>query len=198
MKMHEAPRAPDDLQLPVELTGRSLVLTGFMGVGKSSVGRILATRLGRQFFDSDNLVRQELGAGPETLFPAGREADFRRGEAVVVARMVRSGRHVLALGGGALLDPGTRELLLRDAFLVHLEVPWAELQPVLSALRPGRPLLAGRTDAEIHRLYLDRLAVYRTAHLSVVIGRNTPERAAEEVLEALRARSGRPPGGKQT
>jgi shikimate kinase len=169
------------------VTERSLALTGFMGVGKSSVGRVLADRLGRQFFDSDDLVRQELGAGPETLFPAGREDDFRRCEAEVVARVVGSGRHVLALGGGALIDPGTRALLLRAAFVVHLEVPWSELHPVLTALRPGRPLLAGRTDGEIHRLYLDRLAIYRAAHLSVVIGRDDPEKAATVVLGALRA-----------
>jgi shikimate kinase len=198
MKMHEAPRAQDHQQLPVDVAGRSLALTGFMGVGKSSVGRILAHRLGRQFFDSDDLVRRELGAGPEALFAAGREADFRRGEAAVVARVVRSGQHVLALGGGALLDPDTRALLLREAFLVHLEVPWTELHPVLTALRPGRPLLAGRSDAEIHRLYLDRLAVYRTAHLSVVIGRDSPERAADEVLAALRAMGGGASRGEQT
>lgn len=180
--------------MTVELAGRSLVLTGFMGVGKSSVGRILADRLGRQFFDSDDLVRKQLGAGPETLFPAGQGAEFRRGEAAVVARVVRSGQHVLALGGGALLDPHTRELLLRESFVVHLEVPWTELHPVLTALRPGRPLLAGRSDAEIHRLYLDRLAVYRTAHLSVLIGRASPDKAANDVLAALGARPGPAPG----
>lgn len=198
MKMHEDSRAPEDPQLPAELAGRSLALTGFMGVGKSSVGRVLAHHLGRQFFDSDDLVRQELGASPETLFAAGREADFRRGEAAVVARVVRSGAHVLALGGGALLDPDTRGLLLREAVLVHLEVPWTELHPVLAALRPGRPLLAGRSDAEIHRLYLDRLAVYRTAHLSVVIGRDRPEKAAAEVLAAVRAMGGRASRGEPT
>jgi shikimate kinase len=187
MKMHEHHRAYDAPQLPAVVIERSLALTGFMGVGKSSVGRVLADRLGRQFFDSDELVRNELGAGPETLFPAGREDDFRRYEAAVVARVVGSGRHVLALGGGALIDPGTRALLLREAFVVHLEVPWNELRPVLTALRPGRPLLTGRSDAEIHRLYLDRLAIYRAAHLSVIIGRDDPEKAADVVLQALHA-----------
>jgi shikimate kinase len=194
MKMHEDYRAYETGRLPTTVTERCLTLTGFMGVGKSSVGHVLAGRLGRQFFDSDDLVREELGAGPETLFPAGREGDFRRCEAAVVARVVGSGRHVLALGGGALVDPGTRELLLREAFVVHLEVPWIELREVLTALRPGRPLLAGRTDDDIHRLYLDRLAIYRTAHLSVVIGRDDPERAADQVLQALSA-AGADPGG---
>lgn len=193
--MHEESRSYETGRLPTRVTERSLTLTGFMGVGKSSVGRVLADRLGRQFFDSDDLVRQELGAGPETLFPAGREGDFRHCEAAVVARVVGSGRHVLALGGGALVDPRTRELLLREAFVVHLEVPWTELREVLTALRPGRPLLAGRTDHEVHRLYLERLAIYRTAHLSVVIGRDDPEKAADKVLQALSV-AGPDPGGR--
>lgn len=180
------------IEVPPELEERSLALTGFMGVGKSSVGRILGRRLQRQFFDSDELVRQELGEGPETLLPLGREDEFRRCEAAVVSRVVRSGRHVLALGGGALLDPRTRQLLRQEAYLVLLHVPWSELRHALPKLRPGRPLLAGRSEAEVHRLYLDRLAVYRTAALSVTIGCGNPEMAADRVMAALQAAATRP------
>jgi shikimate kinase len=187
MKHHEI---DETSRLRAALAGRPLALAGFMGAGKSSVGRILAERLGRRFFDTDELVSEELGAGPETLFPEGREADFRRVEAAAVARAVRSGDPVVALGGGALLDPRTRALLAAEALVVHLDVPWAELQPVLSALRPSRPLLAGRSDAEVHRLYVERLAVYRTAHLSVRVSRGDPAMAAEAVLQALLASEG--------
>jgi shikimate kinase len=156
-----------------------------MAVGKTTVGRALALRLGRDFHDSDERVELVSGRPVGDFFGAGEEAEFRRLEAQAVAELVELGEVVIALGGGALLDPGTREVLRRRALLVHLDVPWAVLSPRLAELAESRPLLRGRSPAEVRRLYLKRLATYRSAPIQVNLADPGVDAAVELVVRAL-------------
>jgi len=175
---------------PKVLEGKALVLTGFMGVGKTSVGKILADELNRTFHDSDDLVLEACGQTPQALIETGREKKFREIEARVIAESLESPSApamVLALGGGALENPGTREIILNKAFLVHLFVPWKLLSREIESLATQRPLLAERTPDEIHQLYLSRLDSYRTAHLEVTLSKRGAFQDAQTVLDALLA-----------
>lgn len=170
------------------LEGKALVLTGFMGVGKTSVGRILADELSRTFLDSDDLVLEACGQTPQALIESGRETEFREIEAHVIADSLESPssqRIVLALGGGALGNPRTRELIGSKAFMVHLFVPWKLLSREIGSLSAQRPLLARRSLEEVHQLYLSRLDFYRTAHLEVTLSRMDAFQDARTVLDAL-------------
>ncbi|MBO0681862.1 MAG: hypothetical protein J2P45_01800 [Candidatus Dormibacteraeota bacterium] len=169
---------------PYQWRRRPIALAGFMGVGKSSVGRLLAEVLDRPFFDTDSEVEATSGRTVESFFPQ-EEAEFRRLEAATVADLLGRGLSVIALGGGALLDQGSRRRLLKASVLVHLHVPWAELRDQIPALVAARPLLRGKTLDEVHRLYLSRQAIYEEATLSVTVGRCGPAAAADEVLRAL-------------
>jgi shikimate kinase len=172
---------------------RAVVLCGFMGVGKSSIGKRLARTLHRDFVDSDELVVAQLGRSIPALFDAGEEERFRAAEAEVIAEVVhRRPPVVLALGGGALGNVTTRELLLAEALLVHLDQPFEELAPALPSLRIGRPLLARRSEDEIRELFEERRALYAVAPISVRVARHGVAAAAAEVLAALGA-SGAPP-----
>ena len=171
---------------------RPLALAGFMGAGKTSTGRLLAAALGRPFHDTDEEVERASGRAVVSFFPA-EEPAFRRLEAEAVARLVAAGPSVIALGGGALLDPGTRALLREHALLIHLRVAWAELEPEIPTLLATRPLLRGRTPAELRALYEARLEVYGESHLEVRVGRQGPEQAAAAVLRALGPAA---PGGR--
>src|SRR5438874_2209253 len=95
-------------------SGSNVILVGFMATGKSSVGRALASRLGREFVDTDLLVERRFGKPVATLFAEEGEAVFRRAERAAVASAARHAKAVIATGGGSLGDPGN-VAVLRDA-----------------------------------------------------------------------------------
>lgn len=166
---------------------RPIALAGFMGVGKSAIGRLLAESLGRPFHDTDHHVEAQSGRAVDDFFASGEEAAFRRLEARAVEELVSCGAVVIALGGGALLDPRSRELLRTRSLLVHLHVPWRQLRPQIAAVADSRPLLRSKPLADVHRLYMARLDSYRVAALRITVPRTSPAEAAAKVLRALRA-----------
>jgi shikimate kinase len=111
-----------------------------MGVGKSTVGRRLARRIGLPFFDADSEIEAAAGLSVADIFAAYGEAEFRAGEARVIRRLVEGPPHVLATGGGAVLNPETLALLRERTIMVWLK---ADLEVVsgLVARRDTRPLL---------------------------------------------------------
>ena len=161
---------------------RPLALVGFMGAGKSSLGREIARRLERPFHDTDEEVERRGGRAIADYFAAGEAPRFRALEAEVVRELASGPPAVLSLGGGALLDPVSRALLLERCFVVHLFVSWPEVRAALPALRGTRPNLQGRTETEVHELYLARLQTYRGAHLRIDAPRTSVAEAAEHVL----------------
>jgi shikimate kinase len=169
---------------------RPIALAGFMGVGKTTLGRMLAELLGRPFFDTDTHVEQRTGRRIDDFFLADQEGDFRRLEAEAVAELVGRGAVVIALGGGALLDDHSRVLLRDRSLLVHLDLPWRELRARVPELVATRPLLRGKSLTEIHRLYLARLPTYRIAAARITIGNQSPAGTLSEVLVALQSLAG--------
>ena len=159
-----------------------------MGVGKSSVGRLVAAELGRPFIDTDEEAQSIAGRSIVDCFQSGDEAVFREAEARAVRRAVATDAAVIALGGGAVLRDDSLRLLLQETLLVYLHVPWTELREWFPEIAETRPLLRGRTPGEIHELYRSRVSTYRRAHLQVRVRRTSPQEAARRVLRAL------PPG----
>jgi shikimate kinase len=167
------------------LGGRHVALAGFMGVGKSTVGRLLAAELGRRFVDTDPEAEAIAGRSIEECFRSGDEATFREVEALAVREALNGDASVIALGGGAMLREDTRALLLQRAVVVFLHVPWKELREWLPDMVATRPLLQDRSEDEVHQLYRSRLAIYRQAHLRVTVPRTSAEDATRRVLRAL-------------
>jgi shikimate kinase len=176
------PRAP--LASPAVADERHIALAGFMGAGKSSLGPVIAGALERPFFDTDVEVERR-GRTIVDFFAAGEERAFRALEAQVVRELVAGSPAVIALGGGALQDDGTRALLEERSLLVHLAVPWEAVRAELPTLMATRPLLQGRSELEIHQLFLRRERNYARAHLRVDVQRGGLEPAAQRVLDAL-------------
>lgn len=163
-----------------------IVLTGFMGAGKSSVGPFVAARLGWRFLDADSVIETEAGCTIAEIFARRGEADFRDREQATIARLAKENGLVLALGGGALERDATRALLLtkQGTLLVHLEVELATALARCRAAGPTRPLLAD--EANLAERYQRRLPLYRTAHLSIDANARTPGEVAEEILRAAK------------
>jgi shikimate kinase len=157
------------------------VLVGFMGAGKTTVGHILADRLGRPFVDSDVLIEQRLGREIRDVFATEGEAYFREIEHATVAELVRGPEAVVALGGGAVEHPATREVL-SAASVIYLRVGYDE---ALSRVRSDalRPMLL-RPDLE--EVYKRRLLVYEDlSALTVDTEGREPDAVATEVLTRM-------------
>jgi shikimate kinase len=157
------------------------VLVGFMGAGKTTVGRILAERLGQPFVDSDVLIEQRLGREIQDIFATEGEAYFRELEHATVADLVRGPEAVVALGGGAVQDRRTRAVL-RNARVIYLRVSYDEAMSRVQGDR-FRPLLS-RPDLDA--VYRRRLAIYEDVSVFTIDtdGRR-PEAVARDVLAEL-------------
>jgi shikimate kinase len=168
--------------------GRNLVLVGLMGVGKSTVGRLLAARLERPFVDSDADLEADSGATIGELFARIGERHFRALESERVRHIAALRGQVVAVGGGALLDPINVTHLRGTGDLVLLDAEPEELAARIDAEDGGasRPLLAGSEDpvARLAALHDQRERIYEAAasHWIDTTGR-TPEEVADEVLE---------------
>jgi shikimate kinase len=163
---------------------RRIVLTGFMGSGKTSVGRLVAARLGWKFVDVDDVIEAEACATIAQFFTRHGENAFRDREHSTVARLAREEALVLALGGGAIERTETRDLLLTvpGTLLVHLEVELATTLARCRGTEQARPVLADQ--ANLAARYTRRLPLYRTAHVSIQVDALTPDQVADAVLRA--------------
>jgi shikimate kinase len=169
------------------LRTRSVVLIGLMGAGKTAVGKRLAARLELPFTDADSEIEAAAGESIRDIFAQHGEPYFRDGEARVIARLLRNGSQVLATGGGAYMNAGTRANIKANGISVWLK---AELPVLLNRVRrrDHRPLLAGKDPQTVMRdLMKERYPVYAEADITVV-SRDVPhEVIVEEVIEALSA-----------
>ncbi|WP_293676808.1 shikimate kinase [uncultured Phenylobacterium sp.] len=179
------PPSPMDPYEP--LRQRTIALVGLMGVGKSSVGRRLATTLGLPFRDADTEVESAAGRTIPEIFADLGEPAFRDGERRVIARLLEGPVHVLATGGGAFMSPETRALLKARAITV-----WLKADIEVLARRVGRkdtrPLLAGKDPLVVLRELAEvRYPAYAEADITVETGDSAHQVAVTQVLEALTA-----------
>jgi len=173
--------------LPDWMAGRSIVLVGLMGAGKTSIGRRLAARLGLPFRDADAEIELAAGCSIAELFERFGEREFRDGERRVIRRLLSGDPLVLATGGGAFMDADTRTTVRREAVSIWLRCRL----PVLLrrvASRTHRPLLAdGNHEEVLQRLMTARHPVYAEADIVVDSGEDSPDATTSRVLEALLA-----------
>jgi shikimate kinase len=161
----------------------SIVLTGFMGTGKSTVGRIVAERLGRDFVDTDGLIASRYGPIP-AIFEHDGEVGFRRHERTVAAELAERGGLVIAGGGGMLLDEEAAAALEGAGVVICLVAEPSEILARVAADGADRPLLGGPDPAgRIAHLLEERAAVYGRYPQVDTTGR-TPEEVADAVIVA--------------
>jgi len=141
--------------------GENIFLVGLMGAGKTSIGRLLAKRLGKTFFDSDQEIERATGVRIPVIFEIEGEAGFREREARMLSELVQGGNIVLATGGGAVLAPENRKLLAENGVVVYLRAAVPDLWNRTRHDR-NRPLLrSGEPLATLERLYAERDPLYR-------------------------------------
>ena len=169
----------------VKRLDRPVVLVGLMGVGKSTVGRRLARRLGLPFVDSDAEIEGAAGFPAAEVFERYGERDFRDGERRLVARLIESEVRVIATGGGAYLDPRTRKLLNERAITIWLDAPVEILAERTSRRDTRAQLRNGDPKAVLARLSQERRPSYEEAHIHVKSGAGAHKDVVEAIVAAL-------------
>jgi len=169
-------------------TEKPIALVGLMGVGKTTVGRRLAKRLGRDFDDSDDAIEKASGRTVAGYFRDHGEAEFRAGEMRVIKRLLEQETPlVLATGGGAFIHPETRALLLEKATVIWLKGDLDTLMERVSR-NNKRPLLqVADPRAKMRELMEARHPLYAQAHIKVKIARGPHLRTVNRVIKALKA-----------
>lgn len=162
-----------------------IVLVGMMGVGKTTVGRKLASLLERRFIDADEAIVEAAQLSIADIFERYGEDYFRDGERRVIARLIGERHGVIATGGGAFVDPQTRALILASTIAVFIDCDVATLVERTSR-RNNRPLLQAGNPAEIlERLRAQREPLYAEAPIRVSSGSGPQHDTALQIIEAL-------------
>lgn len=176
--------APNFAAIAARIT-RPVVLVGLMGVGKSTVGRKLASLLQRSFIDADEAIAEAAGRSIAEIFETYGEAHFRDGERRVIARLIDEGHGVIATGGGAFADPTTRATILERGIAVWLDCDIDTLVE-RTARRDTRPLLNNGDPREVlRRLAATRAPFYGEAPIRIA-GENGPHAdTARAIIEAI-------------
>jgi shikimate kinase/3-dehydroquinate synthase len=177
---------PPGSDAPV-LAGRSVVLVGLMGAGKTSIGKRLAARLGLPFRDADAEIEAAAGCTIPEIFARYGEPAFRDGERRVIRRLLAGDPLVLATGGGAYMDAETRAAIRGDALCVWLRASLPILLRRVSG-RTHRPLLNAGDPAEILRKLMEqRHPVYAEADVIVDCSDDSPDHTTSLVFDAISA-----------
>jgi shikimate kinase len=166
----------------------NIVLTGFMGTGKSTVGRRVADLLKIPFFDVDETIKRQTGRTIADLFRDRGESGFRVLESATIQELSMQLKAVIATGGGALMNPQNREFLEKNGVLVCLS---ARTGTLLERLKDDltRPLLAGEnTEQRMERLMQERQAVYAMCPIQIQTDEKTIDQVAREVVEKVTPR----------
>jgi shikimate kinase len=177
------------MSLDPALRTRTIALVGLMGVGKSTIGRKLAAALDLPFADADQEIEKAAGRTISEIFAEHGETEFRSGERRVIARLLDGPPHVLATGGGAFMNPQTRELIKRKAVSVWLK---ADLEVMVRRVsrKDTRPLLTGRDPREVLQgLMRERYPVYAEADIALETDDRPAHAAVEDLIAALGTRA---------
>jgi len=165
---------------------KSISLVGLMGCGKSAIGIRLARRLNVNFIDSDVEIEAAAGHSVNEIFEKFGEEDFRKGEQLVINRLITQDKNVvLGTGGGAFMDLKTRGRLLRQTIVIWLKVD-VDLLVERTSKRNTRPLLrTGNPRKILQKLVEERYPIYKEAHITVESGQGPHDKVVSDIIWKL-------------
>ncbi|AXF56439.1 shikimate kinase [Salicibibacter kimchii] len=170
----------------------TILLTGFMGSGKTMIGEALAKKLNKPFADIDKIIEEKEGMPIKDIFKKEGEAAFRAKEKAEITNYLTeasAGNAVVSVGGGSFLQKEIRNICMKNATVVFLHISWSAWLERLDMLVETRPVLHGRTISEIRTLYDDRQAIYDQHHYRVTVDGLDPEEASDKIISAFQDKS---------
>ncbi len=163
----------------------NILLIGFMGSGKSTIGRKLAKLLEYSFVDTDSAIEEDQGCSVDEIFKYGGEECFRKMETRLLQKLKNVENSVIATGGGIVLSEQNQRLLQEIGQRVYLNVPQEELQQRLKNDR-NRPLLKKKDpETVVEKMMKERVLLYEQAEYIVDTGQRSPQKIASEIINKL-------------
>ncbi|WAA12950.1 shikimate kinase [Fervidibacillus halotolerans] len=167
---------------------KPIVLIGFMGVGKSSVGKILATKLKRKWIDMDQTIEQKFDMNVETIFHTYGEKTFRETERKFISQFLRQSSTVISTGGGSFLQMDVQKKCMEKGFVIFLDITWDSWKKRLPLLK-NRPLLQGKSEQDIKELFFSRKSIYSSHHLKIDTDGLNINEIADAIFQKLKEKN---------
>lgn len=164
---------------------KSIVLIGFMGVGKTTIGKELADNLDWEFIDTDDVIENDFGMPTTKIFQTYGEPVFRKKERECITDLSSKTKRVISVGGGAFLQEEIRNVCMDNTTVVHLTMSFEAWKNRIPAIIDSRPVLQGKSMVEIKVLFDERKAVYKHHHLQINVDDWTPKEAVAEIIKRL-------------
>lgn len=164
----------------------NLIMTGFMGVGKTTVGKLLADQLNWQFVDVDHEIEIQHGKAIPQIFKEVGEPTFRQMEKQFITSLCKkSNQQVISLGGGAFLQEEIRQTCLRHGLVIYLDIRWESWKIRLPYIQDSRPILQERSLEEVEQLFNTRRSLYQDHHLCIQMDDIGFEEASNKIISSL-------------
>lgn len=165
---------------------KSIVCIGFMGVGKTTVGKLLAQKLYRTFVDIDAEIEKEFSMPIPLIFETYGEKAFREKEKELILHYSQQPLYVISVGGGAFLQKEIQNICLKNCTVLFLDITWESWKERIHILSDNRPLLQGRSMEDIEQLFYERQEIYALNHSKFQIDHFQAEEAADYLADALK------------
>lgn len=169
------------------LREKSIVFIGFMGVGKTSIGKAVAKKLNRDFIDADQEIEKEYGMPVSKIFAQIGEKAFREKEKELIINLCKRKLHIISLGGGSFLQEEIKTACLENCIVIYLDLTWETWKKRLSMIIDSRPVLQGKSMEEMEALFYERKAIYADHHLKVLTDQQEIEEVAGCIVESLKS-----------
>jgi shikimate kinase len=169
---------------------KSIVLIGFMGVGKTTIGEVVARKLGREFVDVDAAIERAFEMSIPDIFSSFGEETFRNRERELTLSYCRTPKMVISLGGGALVDEEVRKTCFANGFVVYLDLSWdVWKQHRFQKINDSRPVLQRLTSQGMKELFDLRKATYALHHRKIELDHLSSEDAADLIVDTVRRKA---------
>lgn len=168
------------------LREKSIIFIGFMGVGKTTIGRLVAKKLYRSFIDIDEVIEQEYQMPVPEIFKTIGEKEFREKEKQLIQHYAQQKLKIISVGGGAFMQEEVRETCMANCIIFYLDITWDSWKERLHMIVDNRPVLQGRSLEEIEELFNKRKMIYSDHSSKMVTDQLNEEEVAEYITDSLK------------
>ncbi|MFS0639056.1 shikimate kinase [Mesobacillus foraminis] len=170
----------------VPLKEKSIVFIGFMGVGKTTIGKLVAKKLYRDFVDIDEEIEKEYQMPVSQIFSSIGEKAFREREKSMIIDYCQQKLQIISVGGGAFLQEEIRNVCLSSCIVFFLDLSWESWKERISLIIDSRPVLQDRSLEEIEELFYKRQEIYSVHHSKVSTDNQEMEEVADYIVDSLK------------